>query len=147
MKRMVLVFAIVAAITRSATAQQEMNGSRWNKFTEDMKIGFAAGFIQGVEFANQIIVVGFGSVGSDVSTLAKAQQFYGAYLANTFDEITVRQVVDGLDSFYKDYRNPNITMDKAAWVIAHAVKGTSQAEIDTMTENLRAGRMREPKRQ
>src|SRR5437763_10489208 len=35
-----------------------------------------------------------------------------------------------VDSFYKDYRNRNITMDKAAWVIAHAVSGTSQAEID-----------------
>lgn len=145
MKRLIFALVIVAAIAHSAAAQElEMNGVRWNRFNEDMKLGYALGFLQGTSFANDLIVVGFVSVGSDATTVFKAQKLYGDYMRKHF-EITVGQVVEGLDSFYKDYRNTNINMNRAVWVVAHAVTGTSQADIDKMTENLRAGVMREPK--
>jgi hypothetical protein len=70
---------LVAALASSAVAQQEMSGNRWNRLNEDMKMGFAVGFLQGVEFGDQIIIVGFGSVGADTSTLVKAEKLYSAY--------------------------------------------------------------------
>jgi hypothetical protein len=47
------------------------------------------------------------------------------------------QVSDGLDAFYKDYRNRSIRVVDAMWVVANSIAGTPQKEIDAMTENFR----------
>jgi hypothetical protein len=45
--------------------------------------------------------------------------------------------VDGLNSFYKDYRNRRIKVPDAVWLVANSIAGKPQNEMDKMIENWR----------
>jgi len=79
--------------------------------------------------------------------MVKAHRLYHEYAVSLYSDLSVEQVVDGLDVFYKDHRNTNIQVDQATWVIAHEVHGSPQADVLKMTEDLRRGAMSEPKKE
>jgi hypothetical protein len=55
------------------------------------------------------------------------------YLAN----VTNGQLVDGLDEFYKDYRNRTIRINGAVWLVLQGIAGTPKEKIEMMTESWR----------
>jgi hypothetical protein len=55
------------------------------------------------------------------------------YLAH----VTVGQQVEGLDVFYKDYRNRKILTINAIWIVLNEIAGTPRSTIDTLIENSR----------
>lgn len=136
--------AVGAAIRPVAGQAEKPDGSMWSSFSDEMKLGYAVGFLQGVHFGEEMIVVGFGSVGSDASTLLRSQKLYSTYLKGHFSELSAGQIIDGLNVFYRDFRNRNIEMPKAAWVVTHEVVGTPKLEVEATIEALRRGTMKEP---
>jgi len=54
-----------------------------------------------------------------------------------FKDVTNAQLADGLDVFYKDYRNRKIRIHDAVWLTVNAIAGTPQADLDKMIENFR----------
>lgn len=148
MKQLLLTLVVVVGLVDSAAAQGlKLDGNFWNSLNEDSRRGYAAGFLQGVHFGEDLILVGFASVGSEAATLFRSQGFYAAYLKGHFADINVKQVTDGLNSFYGDFRNRNIELPKAVWVIAHEIAGIPRAEVEATIEGLRRGAMKEPKHQ
>jgi len=141
------MFMLARALPAQAQARvSAIDGTRWNELDQSLKVGYAVGFIQGVTFGESLIIVGFVSVGSDEAAMVKAHRLYHEYAVSLYSDLSVEQVVDGLDAFYKDHRNTNIQVDQATWVIAHEVHGTPQADVLKMTEDLRRGAMSEPKK-
>ena len=47
------------------------------------------------------------------------------------------QIVDGLDTFYKDHQNRSIRLKAAVWLVVNTIAGTPQDELDKMIEYLR----------
>ena len=47
------------------------------------------------------------------------------------------QLVDGLDSFYSDYRNRKILINVAVWLVAKEISGKSKEEMEKMSEDCR----------
>src|SRR4051812_32758434 len=111
--RVTLLAMFILARALPAQAQSRaIDGTRWNGLDESVKVGYALGFIQGVTFGEPLIIVGFVSVGSDVTAMLKAHRMYNEYAGSLFSELTVEQIVDGLDTFYKDERNTNIHIEQ-----------------------------------
>ncbi|MGH9822017.1 MAG: hypothetical protein ACREDR_01990 [Blastocatellia bacterium] len=52
-------------------------------------------------------------------------------------EVTAGQVREGLDRFYKDYRNRRILVQNAIWLVLNSIAGKPQADWDKMVENYR----------
>lgn len=58
--------------------------------------------------------------------------------ANEFlTNITAGQLCDGLDEFYKDFRNRGILVYDAVWVVLNQIANRPQVEINRLIENLR----------
>ena len=47
------------------------------------------------------------------------------------------QLVDGLDSFYKDYRNRTIKVHDAVWLVVNEIAGTPQQTMGKLIESYR----------
>jgi len=57
---------------------------------------------------------------------------YGLY------EITVGQLVDGFDLLYSDFKNKQIVMRDAIYVVKKQIKGASPEEIEALLQYLRS---------
>jgi hypothetical protein len=51
--------------------------------------------------------------------------------------VTGGQLVDGLDSFYGDFRNRRILVYSAVWLVLNEIAGTPQDELDKMIQSWR----------
>jgi hypothetical protein len=59
------------------------------------------------------------------------------YYAKFLKNVTSLQLADGLDVFYKDFRNRKIPTSNGVWLTLNAIAGTPQADLDKMVENFR----------
>ena len=62
---------------------------------------------------------------------------YDFYSDKFLKEVTNIQLADGLDEFYKDYRNRSIRISNGVWLVLNSIAGTPQAELDKKIENFR----------
>ena len=75
--------------------------------------------------------------------MSSAIQSFDHYNGSYFKTPTNNQVSEGLDVFYKDYRNRAILTPDAVWVVLNNIAGTPQSQIDSLTENLRKNASRQ----
>ena len=54
--------------------------------------------------------------------------------------ITIGQMISGLDELYKDYKNVNIYIQEAIYVVKKQINGSSSEEIEAILQYLRSGR-------
>jgi hypothetical protein len=69
--------------------------------------------------------------------LSKAVDSYDEYVSHYLTNVTSGQLTDGLDEFYKDYRNRSITVPKAVWPVLKSIAGDRKDQIEELTVNLR----------
>jgi len=74
---------------------------------------------------------------SEPACLAKNYESYNYYFDRYMKDVTSSQLVDGLDVFYKDYKNRKIDLASGVWLTVNAIAGTPQADLDKMIEGFR----------
>lgn len=128
-----------------------LDGYKWtslNKAKDKIwKLGWAIGFYDGVnqaaiESIGSLIVPGFTVQGTifEVDPTIKERVGRTADLLRKkldFSGITFSQMVDGLDNFYKDYRNMTVLAQEAIWIVKLELRGAPQDFIDEEARILR----------
>lgn len=125
------IFPILISLTiTSAYAYadaQNPDGNDWNKgMTMEKKIGYLHGFIDG---ANGVMI-GIFAVGDTPNKKLSGYVLTG---------MTLQQMIDGLDSLYADFKNRNIPLVFAIYVVNKQIKGTSSNDIERILLWLRSG--------
>jgi hypothetical protein len=93
-------------------------------------IGFFDGMSLGNEFSYWKNV-------NDKVCFPKITESYDFYSEKYLKEVTNDQLADGLDEFYKDYRNRSIRISSATWLVLNSIAGTDKAELEKKIENFR----------
>ncbi|MDH4227916.1 MAG: hypothetical protein OEV59_09260 [Deltaproteobacteria bacterium] len=147
----------------------EKNGHDWNGYPETLKIGYISGFMAGtgkvtsyvyeiapwatendLKLSENITVPknkktvaltreeinSIYSVAGDARTMV-VKISVGAY---SIRGITVGQIRDGLDILYQDFKNKNILIVDAIYVVKKQIEGTSQEDIEKILLYLRGGK-------
>lgn len=126
-----------------------VNGYEWESLTEELKAGWALGFGDGVVQAKMeggifLFTIPKLMERKGVGTYEEAKKVINVNeLFNEFQykillgEISCGQMVTGLDEFYKDYRNKNILVREAVYIVKLEIMGTPQEFIDQATRSLR----------
>lgn len=128
-------------------SEPTIDGYKWTSFDRSWKLGFATGFLWGVvtatsegvgrlqRFASMAI---FKTAEVDPKTKEYVDETPGDFLKRLdLSEITSGQIVDGLDNFYKDYRNMTILVEEAIWIVKLEIRGAPQEFIDEEARLLR----------
>jgi hypothetical protein len=122
------VFSMGSAI---GSAQQRFDGNGWTALEFDaVKTVYVAGLVDGASFLS--IAMMRTSLGS-----IAAEDEYEAISRKFLSGVTTKQIVDGIDTFYRDFRNRRIECRDAAMVVLSQIAGTTESEIDAMIEHLR----------
>jgi hypothetical protein len=134
----VLLFVALPFSCVLAQTSTQRDGNWWRDKDDIAKLDYVIGIFDGMELGHDFTfwdIEGAKEKGS--SCLDQALSSYSKFSGKFFANVTSSQIADGLDVFYKDYRNRSIRVYDAIWVVANNIAGTPQEKIDKLTENLR----------
>jgi hypothetical protein len=120
----------------SAQAVDRRDGNWWIRLAKADKAWYVIGFFDGMELGFRFSYWGIKDE-KKIGTAFDVGISYSNYLKKYLSNVTSGQLVDGLDSFYSDFRNRRISMHGAVWLVVNSIVGTPKEELDKMIEGWR----------
>jgi hypothetical protein len=140
MKQLLVLVAALAFLGPNAPApaqKTELDGYSWEKLDASFKLGWVSGYAKAMDFAG----------GIQMSTCASNMPLYQKEWPNLdpkdildkmclsdtqfdYDGIAMGQLVDGIDAFYRDYRNKQLEVGWAIQYARDSIKGKPAQELD-----------------
>jgi hypothetical protein len=119
-----------------------LDGYRWEKLDASFKLGCVSGYVEAMDLAGSI----------QTATCASNVPMYAKQFPNTdpqviilkmclsdtqydYDGISMGQFVDGIDAFYRDYRNKQLLEGWAIQYARDAIKGKPAQELRIPTRS------------
>jgi|SRR5579859_296646 len=125
----VLLLLVCCAFGQSKDITDE-NGTDWHSSTQAFKIGYVEGYISAMTYA-QINAAFLCSFGLNLKPDSEDSNKCGDYARSLyFAKMTVGQIVDGMDAFYKDFRNIQYPMHAAIRMVRDEINGRPGDDIE-----------------
>lgn len=110
------------------------DGNWWLEQPRTVKTSYLIGFFDGTGLGTQF---SYWNVIKDSDCFTKTTESFDFFSHKFLKGVTNEQLADGLDAFYKDYRNRKILIHSGVWLTLNAIAGTPQSDLDKMVENFR----------
>ena len=133
-----LVLFLLVGNGRGQQQQQQLNGYWWASMDQSFKLGWVSGYAKAMDLAG---VVQEATCASNLPMYHKEfpniepqvllQKLCLSDTQFDYDGIAMGQFVDGIDSFYKDFRNKQLETGSAIQYVRDQVKGKPAPELDT----------------
>lgn len=136
--QILLLICLLVTLPSLSTAEDgRRDGNWWNIQDQSARAAYIVGFFDGMTLGQRFSYWSFAKNKKMNACLEKVLDSYTEYSSKYFNNVTNGQIVDGLNSFYADYRNRRIKIADAVWLVVNGIAGTPQKELDTMTESWR----------
>ena len=132
---LICLLTIVPAL--SAAEENRRDGNWWRDQDRPTRSAYIIGFFDGMDLGYNFSYWGFAKDKEMKACMGKVVESYVDYNSKYFKNVTNVQLVDGLDSFYADFRNRSIRVSDAVWLVVNGIAGTPQERLDSMIENWR----------
>ncbi|WP_455231008.1 hypothetical protein [Geopseudomonas aromaticivorans] len=132
--------AALFLLIEAASASDRRDGNWWLQLDEVSKIFYVVGLIDGSELGKKLSTYGCFDDQEDFSSkeaecLSPILSSYNKHVERFIAGKPNKQFLDGLNSFYADYRNRNILTHDAILVVFRSIIG--DPGVETLTNNLR----------
>jgi hypothetical protein len=135
MKTVWCIFFILVSIQVNAQNTRR-DGNWWIDKSQVLKVSYALGFLDGISLGRNFTI--WNVLEEDKTCAAKASGSFEDHEQKFMANVNSGQLADGLDDFYKDYRNRKILVVNGVWLVLNSIAGTPQKELDKMIESFRA---------
>ena len=130
---------ILASTHTFADDAPDRDGNWWRTLDKTTKNAYMTGFFDGINLGHDFSYWDWASDTKQYSCFALTQRSFNNYASRYLSKVTSGQVADGLDDFYKDFRNRSIEIPHAAWIVLNEIAGTPKPQLDEMIGNWRRG--------
>lgn len=121
------IIACYANATRADTSTHD--GRWWIRLSALEKAIYTTGILDGVDVGE----------GISVRRGLDATDDYVKEVHHLFGKVNTKQMVDGIDVFYRDFRNRSIPTYAAAWFVAMQISGADEARLQEFLVQMRRG--------
>ena len=138
MKKIILALFLILIPTVGIAENDigEYNGNTWRSWTGQIKPNYIVGFIAGSNYVIQnSLPISKYILENKNDPIEVRELFLTRY---SITNITSGQIVDGLNMFYEDFRNRNILLMDAIYVIKKQIKGSTPEDIERILLYLRS---------
>lgn len=128
-----LLAVVVCCLPLFARASNAPDGYAWSSWAPNFKLGFVVGYLQASDTAGAV------SMSACMTTLnyldptkVSAEKWKNMCLNDKmydFSGISMGQFVDGVDVFYRDYRNKNLEVAFALQYVRDQMHGKTSQEL------------------
>jgi len=137
MKNKLWLVPLFSLVTLALYAADVRDGNWWRDLTPSAKANYATGFFDGVNLGHNFSYWNLAHDKQKQECLIDVRDSFDSFSTKYLTHVTNTQLVDGLDSFYSDYRNRSISIANAVWVVVNSIAGTPQDKLDEMIGNFR----------
>ena len=138
MRSSVAISLVVIASVSAVCQHERRDGNWWIRQTEVAKLNYMVGFFDGMELGHEFSYWRMVEQHKGTTTcMSETNESYQSYNSKFLANVTNDQLTEGLDNFYKDYRNRRIIVFNAVWLVVNSIAGTPQNELDKMIESWR----------
>ena len=140
-----LIFLVLLGTGLGRGQQQEYNGFWWVGLSENFKLGFVSGYSQAM--VNVRDIEGFECLaernGGKLPSKPPSDQEIDACLETPrlsrydFGKLRMGQLQEGVDEFYKDFRNKGVEIDLAMDYVRDELKGKPAKELEEELARIR----------
>jgi hypothetical protein len=140
MKSLVVLVATAVLLVPSvleAADKVDLDGYKWEKFDAGFKLGWVSGYANAMDLAGSLQMA---TCASNLPMYAKEfpstdpqvilQKMCLSDTQYDYDGIPMGQFVNGIDAFYRDYRNKQLSVGWAIQYVRDAIKGKPTQELD-----------------
>jgi len=131
-----ILFACFVACA-SPTFAQAHDGNWWNKLDSDERMYVLAGFVEGMELGKSFSIWEGIEDGRLTTWSSRAEQSFQNHWKRFMVGTNTGQLRDGLNALYADFRNRNIALPFAMWLVVNQIAGTPEAEVQKLIEAFR----------
>jgi hypothetical protein len=137
--RVAHLFLALAALLQLAAPdlraeEQRHDGHLWGALPRDFKVSHMQGLIHGsaigVEFTREGLAANDPCRDKLLPSFAKTAQ-------GLLAEVSPEQIVDGVDTIFKDYRNRSLLITDAVYVALRAIGGLSPENVEKLLQSVR----------
>ncbi len=128
-----LFVVVLSSTTPTRAEENRRDGNWWRSQPEFVRPAYTLGFFDGMLLGNKFSYWKYANqpiVRKIVDSYVEYQDKYMLHVTNT-------QLVDGLNSFYDDYRNRSIIVADAVWLVLNSIAGTPEGDLEKMIESWR----------
>jgi hypothetical protein len=140
MKRVIALLLCSMALAAMADDVRQ-DGNFWSGMNDSARLNFMVGFFSGIRLGTRLTVWGLpekpGEPGGFSQERLAAFNAFSKMQSQYLNNVTIGQLRDGLDEFYRDYRNRSIEIPNAVWLILNEIKGTPRKQLEEMIEGFR----------
>ena len=133
-KKVFLLTVIAILFSGYVYADDPRDANYWNIMDMGQKQRYIAGISDGINLASMVL-------SQDKNIDKKCQTVvdgsYKATMEKYFTRITNSQLSNGLDAFYSNYENQNISTDKAFWIVLKTIHNDPEKEISELIKTWR----------
>lgn len=129
------ILLVCVPVSRNDTNTRR-DGNWWRELDRPEKISYMLGFFDGMDLGHDFSYWPLLKDDKD-SSVAKIATAYHEYVSKYLSNVTNVQLVDGLDTFFSDYRNRRIETSNAVWLVLNEISGKPEAEMQQMIEKWR----------
>jgi hypothetical protein len=129
------VMLIVIALGIPALAQQQIrrDGNWWRGVPPDHQLDYMVGFVDGLALGHVFSYWNLKDLDGklDVAGGFRASKAYDESY-RLLEKTTNGQLVDGLSKVYGDYRNRQILVSDAVWIVVLGINGMSDKDMEVL---------------
>ena len=128
MRYLVAVLLLSACCVGQERKDFDSDGSYWREHAEGAKTQYVMGYISAMAFAQ--MNSGFVCMFVDPKKAEAVNFCVSTAQGFDFNNITVGQLVNGMDTFYKDFRNFPVPLPMAMRLVRDEIKGRTPEDVE-----------------
>ncbi|TDN69096.1 hypothetical protein [Paraburkholderia sp. BL10I2N1] len=135
-----VVTAIYGLPSQASADDLLQNGNFWLTRSSASHIDYILGFLEGAQLGRNFAVWKWDVSSKDGELkITSALDSYSTEAQKYLSNVTVGQIADGLNQFYSDFRNRNIMIHDAVWLVLEQISGIpdSQLNLEAWRKNSR----------
>ena len=143
---------LLTVVALTANAQPTRDGNLWLATSPEIKqgfmIGFRSGYMSGVAYGTMTLGTDLatrpGATTEDIQRSIQDASKASQTLRRPWNGVTLRQMLDSVDDFYKEPANRKVEWESAVDYSLKKINGASRADLERDLESLRkmAGRLK-----
>jgi hypothetical protein len=129
LQTLLLICVLFTLPSLTAAEENRRDGNWWRQQDRLTRSVYVIGFFDGMDLGHNFSYWNFVKDKKMNVCMAKVAESYANHSSKYFKNVTNIQLVDGLDTFYTDFRNRSILVADAVWLVVNGIAGTPAGKV------------------
>jgi hypothetical protein len=121
--RVIVAACLFLACVRVSAEDMRRDGNWWSRQSAGFRLLYILGFMDGMDLGNRFSVPDAPGAQDRRDPAADARRTYRERTERYLAHVTVGEISDSLDAFYRDYRNRAISVPDGFEIVLRSLKG------------------------